>query len=351
MNVVSRSVILKFQPTPEGIKPPRDALSVVVRIGEQLWLASDETTSLERLTRSEDGRFENHASSPLDELLRLPSGNDEEIDLEGMDHQDGHLWLVGSHSLKRSNPNPGKNSAKQIEKLAKVDLELNRYTLARILLENDPESGGLRLALPGAAAVLARTKNGSALTEALADDEHLGPFLSVPGKDNGFDIEGLAVAGDKLFLGLRGPALRGWAVILEVRVESKGTELVLKRFGADKRRYHKHFLDLGGLGIRELCLKGSDLLILAGPTMDLDGPVRVFRWKGGAETSEDSLIGRDGIELLFDVPYGEGTDHAEGMTLFSPAASPLSLLVVYDSPSDKRRVESSGVKADIFELS
>jgi hypothetical protein len=57
------------------------------------------------------------------------------------------------------------------------------------------------------------------LTEALRGDEHLGSFLTIPGNDNGFDIEGLAMARERLFLGLRGPVLRGWAVILEVELE------------------------------------------------------------------------------------------------------------------------------------
>ena len=31
------------------------------------------------------------------------------------------------------------------------------------------------------------------LTRALADDPHFGPYMAIPGKDNGFDVEGLAV--------------------------------------------------------------------------------------------------------------------------------------------------------------
>jgi hypothetical protein len=46
----------------------------------------------------------------------------------------------------------------------------------------------------------------------LAEDPHFEGFIRtkvIPGKDNGFDSEGLAVADDRVFIGLRGPVLRG----------------------------------------------------------------------------------------------------------------------------------------------
>jgi hypothetical protein len=47
--------------------------------------------------------------------------------------------------------------------------------------------------------------------DALADDPHLGFFVGamIPGKENGFDVEGLAFYQNRIFLGLRGPVLRG----------------------------------------------------------------------------------------------------------------------------------------------
>jgi hypothetical protein len=71
------------------------------------------------------------------------------------------------------------------------------------------------------AARLQQAGAGNLLTETLAGDNHLGPFLSfpLPSKENGFDIEELAVRGDRVFLGLRGPVLNGWAIIVEIGVE------------------------------------------------------------------------------------------------------------------------------------
>ncbi len=151
----------------------------------------------------------------------------------------------------------------------------------------------------------------------MASDKHLPSSLSLPGKDNGFDIEGLAVVGDRIFIGLRGPVLRGWAVIVEIEPkedEGNVSQLKLKKIGRDDRPYRKHFLQLNGLGVRDLCVQHSDLLLLAGPTMDLDGPVTVLRWTGGTDPDEESVIFADRLPILLQVPYGagenKGKDHA-----------------------------------------
>ncbi|MDH4083539.1 MAG: DUF3616 domain-containing protein [Nitrospira sp.] len=196
---------------------------------------------------------------------------------------------------------------------------------------------------------------GDDLTKALRRDEHLGSFLTIPGKDNGFDIEGLAVVGKRVFLGLRGPVLRGWAVILEIalKVDSKQSSILkLKSIGPHGRLYRKHFLRLGGLGIRDLCVQGSDLLILAGPTMSLEGPVSVFRWRGGADPKGECMVPHEKLDHLLDVPDGRDVGHAEGMTLFSPDGGPAdSLMVVYDSVAKNRQRGKNAVTADVFPLS
>ena len=287
----------------------------------------------------------------------------EEADLEGLDYSDGYLWLVGSHSLKRKKPEEDESVKENVERLAKVGTDGNRFLLARIpVMEEDVtytlhkkvEHNGKKRT----AAQLRGDDRSSDLTEALATDKHLRAFLSVPGKDNGFDIEGLAVAGDRIFIGLRGPVLRGWAVILEVELkedEDNASKLKLKKIGRGDRPYRKHFLQLGGLGVRDLCVHGSDLLILAGPTMDLDGPVTIFRWPDGTDPEEESLVFADRLPILLQVPYGQGNhkgkDHAEGMTLFSPnGGHARSVLVVYDSASKERQEEANSVKTDIFNL-
>jgi hypothetical protein len=373
MNTTS-VVLLEFHPERDDLskdKELRDGLSVVVQIGDTLWVANDETISLERLSLIAGGNTGNyrfgrhHKQFSLNDYLRLPvpppsdPADLEEADVEGLVYENDYLWLVGSHSLKRKKPKLKDEAEKARQQLAQVSRDGNRYLLARIpiverdgtyaLAKKDTQRGKTRTA-----ALLHGHDRGNDLTEALRGDEHLGSFLTIPGKDNGFDIEGLAVAGERLFMGLRGPVLRGWAVILEVAImedRDQPSTLRLKAIGPNDRLYRKHFLHLGGLGIRDLCVQGADLLILAGPTMDLDGPVTVFRWPGGTDPEGEDVVPASGLERVLDVPYGQGVDHAEGMTLFSPdGGTARSLLVVYDSASESRQVGESTVAADVFPL-
>jgi hypothetical protein len=363
MNKIARSVLLKFDQTLDRLdkdKQLRDGLSAAVLVGNELWLAGDETVRLERLSRDGDV-FANHVAFPLGNYLTLPAGEAEEADIEGLDVADGYLWLVGSHSLKRGKPKAGKPVAENRKRLNSVGSDGNRFLLARIPLgaqgpvqvqEKKGEQNAKRVARQ-----LRGGTQGNELTTALARDKHFKNYLAIPGKDNGLDIEGLTVAKDKLFVGLRGPVLRGWTTLLELAVredEQVPSTLRLKRIGLKGRRYRKHFLDLGGLGVRDLCLDGDDLLILAGPTMDLDGPVTVFRWPGGGKPKEESLVFSEALEKVIDVPFGKGNDHAEGMTLMPPDnKGRRSVLIIYDSPTDARKKSGKGeavLRADVFEL-
>ena len=343
-------VILRFE---DGFKKHREDVSAVrLTPDKHLWLGSDETSTIERLSFVDSKTFANHKQFRVTDFMELPEPEDEEIDIEGLAYSEHYLWFVGSHSWKRKKPKPDKTDVENINRLTKLELEPNRYLLGRIPLIN----GELLPSCPHpdnpceqlSAAKLEVTQQGNLLMDALANDSHLGAFVgaAIPGKENGFDIEGLAIYQNRIFLGLRGPVLRGWAVMLEIEVEMSNPGLLkLKQIG--QGQYKKHFIYLNGLGIRDLCLDGEDLLILAAPTMDLDGPVRVFRLQNGANLREDVL---SKPQLMFDIPYGDGNDHAEGMTMFADFTELPSLLVVYDSPAETRLKGDAGLVADVFEL-
>lgn len=366
----TRTVLLEFDPQLNKLRKDKklsDGLSAVAQIGQTLWVANDEALSLERLSRqgeTGDGaiRYADHEQFPLHDFLQLPvppveeDDKIEEADIEGLDYHDGYLWLVGSHSLKRDKPKEDKSIEKNVERLAKVSRDGNRFLLARIPL-SDGATPSLKRSVErdGHSRTAARLRgdaHGNKLTETLADDPHLGPFLAIPGKDNGFDIEGLAVAGDRVFVGLRGPVLRGWAIILELALEEQdASSLTLKPIGPDGRPYRKHFLDLRGLGVRDLCAQGNDLLILAGPTLTVAGPQKIFRWQGGARPDRESLVFGKDLPSVLTIPIGAGQEQAEGITLFDrDDGDARSMLVVYDA-AERRQRKASAVEADLFALS
>ena len=259
-------------------------LSGAAFTGDWLWVAGDEACGLDRLRRldpvgDELLRFGEVRDFPLADLLDLPGAPDEEADLEGMAVVGDWLWVVGSHGLKRRNARPDRSDADNARRLAKVSLDSNRRLLARLPLEFDAQGvpSLVREASDGRRALrLKGDRQDNLLTLALAKDPHFGPYMALPGKDNGFDIEGLAVDGNRLLLGLRGPVLRGWSALLEIAVETRTDHLRLAPLDEQGTRIRKHFLQLDGLGIRDLHFSGDDLYILAGPTMVLNGDIRVF---------------------------------------------------------------------------
>ena len=192
------------------------------------------------------------------------------------------------------------------------------------------------------AARLKGDANANLLTEALRGDPHVGRFVprvmpdgsieGIPSKDNGFDVEGLAVTGNRVFLGLCGPVVRGWTSVIELQLNTSGDgTLTLDTIGSSGRPYLKHLLQLDGLGVRELVITGDDLLILAGPSMDLDGPVFIYRWKDALNLRADTLTGKRDLTRVLAVPFGVNKDHAEGLSVATDA--PLTLMVCYDSPA------------------
>ena len=106
--------------------------------------------------------------------------------------------------------------------------------------------------------------------------------------------------------------------------------------------------------MRELCRNGNDLLVLAGPTMDLDGEVLVLRWTDAMKTRKQRMVDRDDLEEVlrfrFDPESDAAAKHAEGITLYRNGGPDRSLLVTYDSLSRKALKGSDRILADVFPL-
>jgi hypothetical protein len=90
------------------------------------------------------------------------------------------------------------------------------------------------------------TKRGS-LRDLLGQNEFLDDLVTLASKENGLDIEGFrALPKNKVFFGLRGPLAGSFAIVAEAKLDSN------LKLTEDLKL---HFIDLGGLGVRDLtCL-------------------------------------------------------------------------------------------------
>lgn len=350
-------LLLQFNQGAEDV--PGDLSAAALGSDGSLWLASDERGFIDRVTPTGPHTYGNHERFALANHVDILTDPDEEIDLEAIECVGEELWFVGSHSAKRKRPKK-RTTESNLDRLATVQHDPTRFLLGHLAMKDGrPAGAARRLPVSSDSGLQAE----SMLLDVLREDPHLAPFLApapdgrglaIPGKDNGLDIEGLAVLGDRVLLGLRGPVLRGHALILEFGVEPHGDSLLVPKALSTGRRFRKHLMQLDGLGIRELCRKGDDLLLLAGPTMALSGPNRVYRLVGGLpdRTDEDTFTRQEPgrLERLFDIPFQEGCDHAEGMALHSWFDEHDSVLVVYDTPAPERRIGELSVLADVFRL-
>jgi len=330
-----------------GEDDPTANLSAATRCGKTLFLGSDEGVSLERLIAT-DGHWAGHSRIAVADLVDLASTD--EADIEGLTVDDGWLWVLGSHA--RTRPKVEKAAAETIDlnALAVLKDTRPRCLVARIpLVETAPgEVQTVRRDGRRRAGLLMQTKAGNALAKALAACPLIGPFAAIAAKEGGIDLEGLAVAGTRVAIGMRGPVIQGFAVLLECEIRGRRGGR-LRMAGPLFRR----LLALEGLGIRDLERVGDDLLILAGPSTNLDGPCAVYRWRGWlTDLPRDATRVRlHRPERILELPFGRGDDHPEGLVALVDAESRAALLVVCDSPASERLdAATRSLTCDVFDL-
>jgi hypothetical protein len=186
--------------------------------------------------------------------------------------------------------------------LRRIDAQAARDRLYRIPL--DPQSGEL-----GEAEVIDLRKR-------LRKDKLLGPFTRIPGKENGVDIEGLAIHQGRLLLGFRGPVLRHNLV-----------PVMVLDFDHPKR-YRLRFVDLRGQGIRDMVSIGDALLLLTGPVGDAPGPFRLWLWDGADQLPGNDRDTSPAVRLgNIQVPPGA---RAEGLALVEAQGERVELLLIHD---------------------
>src|SRR3954467_12168862 len=108
-------------------------LSAVRVDGPVLWIAGDETATVERLVADDPAQPAEYAAEQsfrLADFLDLPGPDaDEEADVEGLARTGHFLWAVGSHSLRRKQIKEQHEGRGALKRLARVEGQDNRQIL------------------------------------------------------------------------------------------------------------------------------------------------------------------------------------------------------------------------------
>ena len=280
--------------------------------GDLLLVVSDEGGEV-RVLRRGGARY--YKVSPSD-MIYLKAGG--EVDIEAVAWGDKYAYVIGSHSRKRKKVESDKTAVENLEYLYTTGIEPTRENLYRLELDDEGKVQSTRQVT---------------LRDIFANDQLLRPFQVIPSKENGIDIEGLAIdTEERLYVGFRGPVLRGNYVpvmVLEVNAKFKQKGL----------SYELRFVNLDGRGIRGLESVSDGFLVLAGPVGDGSASYGLYFWDGenciGGEDVTDAL---DHIEALCEIPIPAGAK-AEGIHLVEESSNQYRFLIVYDGLPKGRATE------------
>jgi Protein of unknown function (DUF3616) len=313
------------------------SLSAVASSKGCLWTASDEGRSVECLV-AENGGYRLKKQHKLDSLFKhLPKKKDPydhrkpEADIESLAAHDGALWICGSHAKVRRRRKLDENA--KVNTSAQAPYALVRSRPSRCLLGRVPFNGDAQIEaeLDKASAAHLPFAGTNSLRTMLKQDRFLQPFVRLPSKENGLDIEGVTVTKDgAVFLGLRGPLIETRAVIVKIELDEP----------LDVAALTPYFLDLGGLGVRDLTRRGDDILILAGPVSGLGGGFSIHCWTPGKAKRVQTTT------LLYrwpEPPPRERTwpEHPEAICCLERGNRD-GLLVLYDNPDADHRIKEDG---------
>jgi|SRR5205823_11506661 len=144
----------------------------------------------------------------------------------------------------------------------------------------------------------------------------LRQFVPVASKENGIDIEGLAVKDGRLYFGFRGPVLRdNWVPILSCT------------FGKVPGDVKVAYARFGGRGVRDMVAVSDGFLVLAGPVGDGDQSSQIYFWDGS-----DGLAGKTDPPRprpLAELP-DFGRAKPEGLAVLKEEGKTYELLLVCD---------------------
>ncbi|MBP2428963.1 MULTISPECIES: DUF3616 domain-containing protein [Bradyrhizobium] len=290
---------------------PQGGKRTCVVIDDQGRLAQVATVEASTLTGQAKIRLIGKAHAPVDiagtepgidpKVVKCSAGKDDFKDLDGeaVALDDKFFYVVGSHGCSR-NSNKFRTSS---------------FILARVPIDVVRTASGA----PNNVDTIGPKSTSYRLSEALLASPTLKDHYALDlMTKNGLNIEGLAVAGGKLYVGLRAPVIGKKAYLVAVDRDwlFDASRPVAQ---ADIREID---LDLGGRGIRDLAVMADGrLLALGGPAQSDDFSFALYAVEPASKTATP-------IAELVDVPDG---GKAEALQILAQAPTTLDLLVLFDS--------------------
>ncbi len=283
----------------------------IIDNGTFLVIASDKGNAAQVLKQQAKGGGYEAWGAPVT-LLVNPEKPEFDLDIEAIACMGRTVYLAGSHSYRRKRVltrpgEPERTYAENRIRLAATEHQKRRDHVFRFELNAE---GRLK---PGSLQSIN-------LRHILSETEHFRRLAKVPGRENGVNIEGIAV--DKqgnLYIGFRSPVLRGNFVPV----------LVLSDFNSYSKR-ELRFVDLDGHGIRGMATTASGkFLLIAGPVGDRNAASQIYLWDGKDMIPGTGSPGGQTSVLVRDVP-APGGSHAEGIAILSEDRKAFHTFVVFD---------------------
>jgi len=262
-----------------------DDISGVTAVGEFLVIVSDEAKNptVVQVLKKEGAGYRTFTN------VELPVEG--EADLEAVAADRNVIYVTGSHAWTRKIDDAA---------IKAPERKKSREQFFRFELSATGEPGPV--------------EGPKSLRPALKADPVLNGFLEIASKENGIDIEGLAVKDGQMYFGFRGPVLRdGWVPVLVTTWENAET--------IDVR-----YVQLDGRGIRDIAAVETGFLILAGPVGDGDTSYRVYYWSGADQLTGGLAAKPQRMAELSDL--GEGKP--EGLAVLSAQGRKYRVLIVFD---------------------
>jgi Protein of unknown function (DUF3616) len=291
-------------------------------------LAVNDENQTAQFATIEDGRIRPQATIPLigpqpsaatvgtaPAVTTCPAGAKKykEFDGEAVAYAAPYFYVVGSHGCGRNNQ----------------AFRLSSFMLARIRVDSHARPVDAQGQPLSAAAAGQAVETTYRLADVLQRASDVRAFFGT-GLDeasNGLNIEGLAVAGGKLFVGLRAPSMQGQAYILGVAL----ADLFAAGPAPSVAEPEVMAVELGPptakLGIRDLAPFQDQLLLLAGPAQEQDDvaySLFLVEPRAGAKPTPVASI----PDLIQDGKRMK----AESVTILDARDDTLHVLIMFDGP-------------------